>query len=63
MAEVTRNILDSHDWAARASEALKQAKTVAARIETIRSHQKSRTTSPCRRHEKLADGERTADVI
>jgi hypothetical protein len=43
MTEVTRNVVDSHDWAARASEALAQAKKFAARIETIRSYQKSRT--------------------
>ena len=28
MTELTRNDIDSHDWAARASEALAQAKTL-----------------------------------
>jgi hypothetical protein len=57
MTELTRNDIDSHDWAARASEALAQAKKLPPRIEAIRSHQKSSTPSHCRRHEKLADGE------
>ncbi|HEV3236691.1 MAG TPA: hypothetical protein VGZ25_06855 [Gemmataceae bacterium] len=58
MKPLTPIDLDDHDWAGRASEALGQAKKLAPGIEEIRSPQKSRTTSHCRRHEQLADGER-----
>jgi hypothetical protein len=58
MTELMRNDLDSHDWAARAAEALARAKS-AARIEAIRSHQKGSTTSHCRRHEELVDAEKS----
>jgi hypothetical protein len=59
MKSLTPNDLDSHDWAARGIRGSGTGQKVAARIEAIRSHQKSRTTSRCRRHEKLADGEKS----
>ena len=62
MTELTHNDLDSHGWAARASSACTGQKVV-ARIEAIRSHQKSRTTSHCRTHEKLACGGRASGVM
>jgi hypothetical protein len=62
MTELTHNDLDSHGWAARASAAWHRPK-VAARIEAIRSHQKSRTTSHCRTREKLACGGRASSVM
>jgi len=40
MTELTRNDLDRHDWAARASSGSGTGKEVAVRIEAIRSHQK-----------------------
>jgi hypothetical protein len=60
MTELTHDHLDSHGWAARASAAWQK---IVARIEAIRSHQKSRTTSHCRTHEKLACGGRASGVM
>jgi hypothetical protein len=57
----TRDNIDSHDWDARASEALANAKKLppgSKRTEAIRKAGQLRI-----RHEKLADGERASGVM